>query len=139
MYLQYVANAEGETNSDTSEDELGEEFEVLLADTDIENLDVEPPVKGTTWFTTVGGLLTAPATLTGTANTLVDDLTSLSLLHRLTGETRTLIPDKALIKDTFAFIVEAISRYDSSRFYGVVIDTGILKYSIAGFGQFQAL
>jgi hypothetical protein len=138
-YLQHVANAEGETNGDASEDELGEEFEVLLADADVENLDVEPPVKGTTWFTTVGGLLTAPATLTGTANTLVDDLTSLSLLHRLTGETRTLTPGEALIEDTFAFTAEATSRYDSSRFYGVVIDTGASKYSTAGFGQFQAL
>jgi hypothetical protein len=134
-----VANAEGETNGDASEDELGEEFEVLLADADVENLDVEPPVKGTTWFTTVGGLLTAPATLTGTANTLVDDLTSLSLLHRLTGETRTLTPGEALIEDTFAFTAEATSRYDSSRFYGVVIDTGASKYSTAGFGQFQVL
>ena len=134
-----MANAEGETNGDASEDELGEEFEVLLADADVENLDVEPPVKGTTWFTTVGGLLTAPATLTGTANTLVDDLTSLSLLHRLTGETRTLTPGEALIEDTFAFTVEATSRYDSSHFYGVVIDTGTSKYSTAGFGQFQIL
>ena len=131
-----MANAEGETNGDASEDELGEEFEVLLADTNVENLDVEPPVKGTTWFTTVGGLLTAPATLTGTANTLVDDLTSLSLLHRLTGETRTLTPSEALIEDTFAFIIKAMSKYDSSRFYRVIIDTSVSKYSITGFGQF---
>jgi hypothetical protein len=134
-----VANAESETNSNASEDELGKEFEVLLVNVDVENLDVEPPVKGITWFTTVGGLLIVLATLTGIANTLVDDLTSLSLLHRLTGETRTLTPGEALIEDTFAFMAEATSRYNSSRFYKVVIDISISKYSIAGFGQFQAL
>jgi hypothetical protein len=31
------------------------------------------------------------------------------------------------------------NKYDSHRFYRVVIDTGALKYSIAGYGQFQAL
>jgi hypothetical protein len=140
-YLQHVANAEGKIDGDGNEDELSEEFEALLADVDVEDVDVDvkPAVKGTAWFTTVGSLFTAPVTLTGTTNTLVNDLTSLSLLHRLTGETRTLTPGKALIEDTFAFTVEATSRYDSGRFYGVVIDTGASKYSTAGFGQFQAL
>ena len=134
-----MANAESKTNSDASEDKLGEEFEVLLADTDIENLDIEPPVKGITWFIIVGGLLTVPVTLIGTANTLVDNLTSLSLLYWLIGETRTLMPGEVLIEDTFVFIAETISRYDSSHFYGIVINTGISKYLTAGFGQFQAL
>ena len=134
-----MANAKGETNSNTSKDKLGKEFEVLLADTDIENLDIEPPVKGTTWFITVGGLLIALAILIGIANTLVDNLTFLSLLYRFIGETRTLTPGKALIEDTFAFTVEAISRYNSSHFYKIVIDIGISKYSTTGFGQFQLL
>jgi hypothetical protein len=82
-----MANTEGETNSNTSKDKLDKEFKVLLADTDIKNLDVESPVKGITWFIIVGDLLIVPAILTGIANTLVNDLTSLSLLYRLTGET----------------------------------------------------
>jgi hypothetical protein len=43
-----VANAKGETNSNTSKDELGKEFEVLLVDIDIKNLNIKPPIKGTT-------------------------------------------------------------------------------------------
>jgi hypothetical protein len=131
-----VVNVKGETNNDVNEDELSEEFEVLLADVNVKNLNIKPPVKGTTWFTTIKGLLIALVTLIRTANTLVNDFTSLSLLHRLIGETRTLTPGKALIKDTFAFIVKATFKYDSSRFYRVVIDTSASKYSIASFGQF---
>jgi hypothetical protein len=35
--------------------------------------------------------------------------------------------------------VGGTSRYDTNRFYGIVIDTGAAKYSTAGFDQFQAL
>jgi hypothetical protein len=76
-----VANTKGETNSNASKDELGKEFEVLLVDVNVKNLDVEPPVKGTTWFIIVRGLLIALAILIGTANTLINNLTSLSLLY----------------------------------------------------------
>ena len=43
-----MTNTKGETNSNTSKDKLDKEFEILLADIDIENLDIESPVKGTT-------------------------------------------------------------------------------------------
>jgi len=35
--------------------------------------------------------------------------------------------------------VGGTSRYNTNRFYGIVIDTGAAKYSTAGFDQFQAL
>ncbi len=43
-----MANTKGETNSDTSKDELGEEFEVLLVDINIKNLNIELLIKGIT-------------------------------------------------------------------------------------------
>ncbi len=108
----------------------------MLADIDIKDIDIDikSAVKRIAWFIIVKSLFTALTTLIGTINTLIDDLTSLFLLYRLIGETRTLIPSKTLIKDTFTFIAEAISRYDSSCFYGVIIDIGISKYLIASFG-----
>ena len=42
-------------------------------------------------------------------------------------------------EETTTFTTRSMSRYDSHHFYGVVIDTGALKYSTAGYGQFQAL
>jgi hypothetical protein len=130
-----VARIEGEPDDETSEDELGDEFEALLADT----VDDEHDEVVTGYFTTVESLLTSPAVSTSIANALVDDLTSHSLLHQLTGETLTLKPDETSIEDPYALLAEGTSRYDSSHFYGIVIDTGASKYSTAGFSQFQAL
>jgi hypothetical protein len=73
------------------------------------------------------------------ANTLVDNLTSLSLLHQLIGKNPTSKPDKPVTEDAYTFTVRGTSRYDSHCFYGVVIDTGASKYSTTGSDQFQAL
>jgi hypothetical protein len=130
-----VARVEGEPNDETSEDELGDEFEALLADT----VDDEHDEVAGGYFTTIESLLTSPAISTSTANALVDDLTSHSLLHQLTGEILTPKPDETSIEDPYALLTEGTSRYDSRHFYGVVIDTSASKYSTAGFSQFQAL
>jgi hypothetical protein len=130
-----VARIEGEPDDETSEDELGDEFEALLADI----VDDEHDEVVTGYFTTIESLLTSPAISTSIANALVNDLTSHSLLHQLTGETPALKPDKTSIEDPYALLTEGTSRYDSGRFYGVVIDTSASKYSTASFSQFQAL
>jgi hypothetical protein len=39
---------------------------------------------------------------------------------------------KLPIEDARTFIVGGTSRYDTNRFYGIVIDTGAAKYSIIG-------
>ena len=141
-YHQYVAEFEGEPSesgeSSEDEDELGGAtgaFATLLADTD----DTDGTSEA--HFTSVASLLvqTAPAVLVETANTLVDDLNSISLVHQLTGRDPTLTPDESCTEDAHTFAVEGTSRYDSHHFYGVVIDTGASKYSTAGLGQFQAL
>jgi hypothetical protein len=130
-----VARVEGEPDDETSEDELDDEFEALLADT----VDDEHDEVAGGYFTTIESLLTSPAISTSTANALVDDLTSHSLLHQLTGEIPTPKPDKTSIEDPYALLAEGTSRYDSRHFYGVVIDTSASKYSTASFSQFQAL
>jgi hypothetical protein len=55
------------------------------------------------------------------------------------GENYTTESGKPPIEDTWTFIVRGTSRYDTNRFYGIVIDTGAAKYSTASFNQFQAL
>jgi len=66
------------------------------------------------------------------ANSLIDELTSLSFTHQLTGENHTVEPEEPLAEDTQTFTVRGTSRYGSQRFYGIVIDTGASKYSTAG-------
>jgi hypothetical protein len=74
----------------------------------------------------------APEVLTTMANGLVDELTSLSFTHQLTGENYTVEPEELPAEDTQTFTVGGTSRYSSQRFYGIVIDTGASKYSTAG-------
>jgi hypothetical protein len=62
-----------------------------------------------------------------------------SCTHLLIGENHTTESSKLPIEDTRTFTVGGMSRYDTNRFYGIVIDTGAAKYSTAGLDQFQAL
>jgi len=72
-----VAKVEGEPDDETSEDELGDEFETLLVNT----VDDEHDEVTGSYFITIKSLLTLLAILTSIANALVNDLTSHSLLH----------------------------------------------------------
>jgi hypothetical protein len=137
-----VADVKGEQDEsdETSEDEDDLEgttgaFATLLADID----DVDGTSK--THFTSIASLLsqTAPAILVEIANTLVNGLNSISLVHQLTGRNLTLTLDESCIKDAHTFIIEGTFRYNSHHFYGVVIDISASRYSITGLGQFQAL
>jgi hypothetical protein len=137
-----VADVEGELNesneSNEDEDELGGTtgaFATLLADTD----DVDGTSK--THFTLVASLLsqTAPAILVETASTFINGFNSILLIHQLTGHNLTLTFIESYIEDAYTFIIEGTFKYDSYHFYGVIIDTGALKYLTAKLKQFQAL
>jgi hypothetical protein len=56
-----------------------------------------------------------------------------SYTHLLTGENYTTESSKLPIEDARTFIVGGTSRYNTNRFYGIVIDTGATKYLITGF------
>jgi hypothetical protein len=70
------------------------------------------------------------------ANTLVNDLNSISLVHQLTSHDLTLTFIESCIKDAYTFTMEGTSKYNSYHFYRVVIDTSASKYLIARLGQF---
>jgi hypothetical protein len=115
---------------------VGNAFEALLAETD----EGEEHYSNS-YFTSVESFLaalTVPASTISITNTLVDNLISLSLIYQMTGENHALEPIKQM-EDAQTFTVNGISRYDTYRFYGVVIDTGASRFSTAGSDQFQAL
>jgi hypothetical protein len=56
-----------------------------------------------------------------------------SYTHLLTGENYTTESSKLPIEDARTFIVRGTSRYDTNRFYGIVIDTRATKYLTIGF------
>jgi hypothetical protein len=67
------------------------------------------------------------------ASKLVNNLMNRSYTYLLIGENYTIESSELLIEDTQTFIVGSMSRYDNNCFYGIVIDTGVAKYSTAGF------
>jgi hypothetical protein len=56
-----------------------------------------------------------------------------SYIYLLTGENYTTESSKPPIEDARTFTVRGISRYNTNRFYGIVIDTGATKYLTASF------
>jgi len=55
-----------------------------------------------------------------------------SYTHLLTGENYTTESSKLLIEDARTFIVGGMSRYNTNRFYRIVINTRATKYSTIG-------
>jgi hypothetical protein len=67
------------------------------------------------------------------ASDLVNNLMNRSYTHLLTGENHTTESSKPPIEDARTFTVRGMSRYDTNRFYGIIIDTRAAKYSTTGF------
>ena len=137
-YRQYVAEIEGESDGD-GDGQTSDSFNTFLMTTNETDPTNDDEDSGEGFFTSVDNFLAAPSDAT-IPNAIVDDLTSLALLHELTGENRTVNPDDSVVEDPQTFTTASgISRYDSEHFYGIVIDTGASKFSTAGVGQFEAL
>ena len=65
---------------------------------------------------------------------LTTALADRSFIHTITGkQTPDINPDL----DPFAYTTDA-ARYNDKEFYGIMINTGALNKSTAGFGQYQA-
>jgi hypothetical protein len=134
-----VAEIEG---NNTSKDELGDAFDALLADIgeEEEEQHLEQCSNSyftSSYFTSVESLLTeslvAPSIIVPYAKTLVNDLNNQALMHQLTNR----LPFKLIEEVTDNFTTKGpTSRYNFHCFYGIVINTGASKYSIAGYGQF---
>ena len=99
-------------------------------------VDIEDPKEQDSYFTSVETLFTTsdlqPPELLNTASDLVNNLMNRSCTHLLTRENYTTESGKPLIEDVRTFTVRGTSRYDTNRFYGIVIDTRAAKYSTIG-------
>ena len=64
----------------------------------------------------------------------VEKLSNLATQHALTG----IVPDKSNFPFAYSTTSEETSRYNSDKWYGIMIDTGAARASTAGFGQYLA-
>jgi hypothetical protein len=65
------------------------------------------------------------------------ELANKACTHLLTTPTNA--TDPATEADPFVYSMTAKSRYTSTVFVGIMVDTGVSKKFTAGYGQFQAL
>jgi hypothetical protein len=134
VYLSHVASIKGERGDErddgSGEDKLSTAFNTLL-------VDMEDPKEQDSYFTLVETLFTTsdlqPPKLLNTASDLVNNLINYSYTHLLIGENYTTESGKPPIEDARTFTVGGMSRYNTNRFYGIVIDTGAAKYSTTSF------
>jgi len=102
------------------------------------NTSKEEEQYSNSYFTSIEVLstkLSVPPIVIPYAKTLVNNLNNQALMHQLTNR----LPSK-LVKVTDNFTTKnTISKYSFNCFYRIVINTRALKYSIAGYRQFQAL
>ena len=117
---------------------MGEVFDILLIDIYKDDYYSDSGLSEY-FFTIVESLLTELIVLITTTYTLIDTLNSLTLIYQITSKTLTSELTELILEDTYTFITSDISRYNSHYFYGIIINTGVSKYSTADFRQFQAL
>ena len=67
------------------------------------------------------------------ASDLINNLINYSYTYLLIGENYTTESSKLLIEDTRTFIVRGISRYNTNRFYEIIIDIRATKYLTISF------
>lgn len=126
---QYITEYEG-TEEEDGWGEMSELVNALILDAE-DTEDQPSEVKGLT-TEEVEGLITSFSETEAT-ETFVS-LADRSFVHSLTCT----IPNEIDQSDPFAYTTTTTGRYNSDRFYGVMIDTGASKRSTAGWGQYQA-
>lgn len=124
-YRQYTVFCEGD-----DENEGNEAFETLILDATNQG-DIFEDQDSDCFLTTFGALSASEATSTSV------ELANKAYTHLLTASVATV--DHVIENDPFAYSSAPKSRYTSTVFMGIMIDTGASKKSTAGYEQFQAL
>ena len=100
-------------------------------------VDIEDFKEYDSYFTLIETLFTTSnlrlLKLLNTASNLVNNLINYSYTYLLIGENYTTESSKLPIEDTRTFIVGGTSRYDTNRFYRIIIDTRAAKYLTTSF------
>lgn len=119
---QYIAEYEGVQPSDDDDFDLDEAIEALVVSTTANDTDEDAEQ----FITSFGTLQPEQAT------NIALKLAERSTLHAITGQ------NPATMADTDPFTYISTTRYNSTTFYGVMIDTGASQKSTAGYGQYLA-
>ena len=137
-YQQYVTDFE-DNESNFINDVGSDLFESLLSDDNNQGdtaaeQTANTPSTSTTFFTSCGPLSDPFAT------SITADLANRTCAHQLTTATPvSTAPNDEIDNIVDIFAALSPSRYNSTEFFGIVIDTGASEHSTAGFEQFQAL
>lgn len=140
-FRQYVAQCEG-TNDDGSFTAFvlsaTDSNDVSGVDDYFEEVEDDEDSDAYGYITSIGTLTQEEATSTSMK------LSNRAYIHRLTATpTVNTNPHSELTTgtetDPFAYNSEATSRYTSTVFMGIMIDTGVSRRLTAGYGQFKAL
>lgn len=135
---RYISNFEGvesgdnENDENENEDDLIDQMEALIINTDSETPD---DFGSSEAFSTSFGAHSH-------AKVLTTDLADRSFRHSLHGTAPKPAPkpasDDDRIDDRIPFAYIITNRYTSNKFFRIIIDTGASIHSTAGYGQFLA-
>ena len=131
-FKQYLVDYEGD-DDDGSEEEFNDMFNALVVDTDVDNFVSDLNQDTATYFTTYGEI--EPNDATSTATILANRACNHAITTIDTADNTSLT---AFDDDPFVYKAKTTSHYTSTKFMGVVIDTGASNRSTAGYGQFLA-
>jgi Reverse transcriptase (RNA-dependent DNA polymerase) len=128
---QYITEFEGVAPNEEDNDSIEEVIDTMMA-TGLEDVDSD---EAEHFITSFGAFQSTQAT------DILIKLANQSTIHALTGQSPKGDDTKhaALgVTDPFTYISTTPTRYNSTKFYGVMIDTGASKKSTAGYGQYLA-
>lgn len=135
-FRQYTMDCEFSDidNEEVQEEELNEVFSSLVIDmqTNHDYFPIDNDNENlTTYFSTYGEIDVRNAVST------TSELANKICIHSVTKlENTSNVPSEQT--NIFTFATDAVSRYTSSEFLGMMIDTGASKKSTAGYSQFLA-
>ena len=128
-FKQYILNYKG----DKDLEDFDKAFETLIIDIR-SKLDYEKKLELTTYLTAFGELTPNKAASMSVV------LANKAFSHSLTLEEPTLATNPMLATNPFIYILNTSnSQYTLDVFLGIIVNIGVSKKSIVGYGQFQAL
>jgi len=126
---QYIIDYKGDDNEDNDKDnEITNAFNTLVIDIDPDTL-LNKDDQATVYYTLYGEI--ELDNVTATALELANRACSYAVI--IINTTTNIFPT-----DTDLFVYNTILCYTSTKFMGVMIDTGASKHSTVGYGQFLA-
>ena len=127
---QYIIDYKGNNNEDNDEDnEITNVFNTLVIDIDSDTL-LNKDNQATVYYTLYSEIELDNVTATAL------ELANKAYSHTVTTINTT---TNAFTTNTDPFIYNMTLHYTSTKFMGVMIDTGASKYFTAGYNQFLAL